>query len=871
MRSRVKELFDAGIADYVHKMEANMHHENIVTADIKTVVHGSVSFSEHAMASGGLMAIDEEWRFVLLVLQYFGGMMQLLNYRPVELADFNNRVTCSSCLSDQLELHFETSRLMSPPPPPQSQSQSTPREAARRSPQQRVLPARRRSTWRFVRALLWKNWVLKRRRYVATLLEIAFPTAFILLMGYLKTLTDDVAVPTGWSDASPSDASAQSSMDTSSSAITPGSTYNLYTPYGGSLLPWVLAELPKFNMHESTLTGLLLALGQQSMLADDGTSSLVQDLPASQIQECVQGVAVYGAVSTNRSSPHRVPEACGGKVSPYKLAIAPDTTFTRQYFLQTMELWYPRVNFLDSSISLQAPSFKESVVFYKTAEALEAYIQSSKYGDGLENPRVYGAIVFDTFPESVDEIGTFSSIEYTLRLNSTLGKRGTQGRVPRTIGNPPAISPFQRDINVNHYSRYAVTGFMTLQTLVTRFVSCMPEWDVRTNTTTGICQRPHTTAVSSPELDDRLLATLNNDALIQASLTALSGGPSTKVADFRLENLVDAAYLPFSSILGFMSSDAKEALLKPLRQAPQPYLGASVTPFPVESYTSSPFYSDVKNVFAIIFILAYLYAISRILVVFVEEKESRMREFMKILGVEEKAIVISWYITYTGILMVGSVLQTYAGTFGLFANSSVIIVFLFFFLFSMSVLAYGFLVSTIFSRARAGAFVGMVVFFLMYFLSAAFKAETSQDAKKFGCILSPVALTLGVRVLSDLESTGQGISFSNIDVETENFRFSTALWAFLFDTILYTLLGLYLEKVIPKDYGTTLKWTFPFSPSYWLKTGHHSMTQDPSYLKESLLANVVLDVNSNFEPVNGELREQERNGSALSVQRLRKV
>lgn len=97
MRSRVKELFDAGIADYVHKMEANMHHENIVTADIKTVVHGSVSFSEHAMASGGLMAIDEEWRFVLLVLQYFGGMMQLLNYRPVELADFNNRVTCSSC------------------------------------------------------------------------------------------------------------------------------------------------------------------------------------------------------------------------------------------------------------------------------------------------------------------------------------------------------------------------------------------------------------------------------------------------------------------------------------------------------------------------------------------------------------------------------------------------------------------------------------------------------------------------------------------------------------------------------------------------------------------------------------------------------
>lgn len=60
VRSRVKELFDASIAVYVHKVKTYMHHEKIVIVDSKTVVHGSVNFSEHVMASGGLMVINEE-------------------------------------------------------------------------------------------------------------------------------------------------------------------------------------------------------------------------------------------------------------------------------------------------------------------------------------------------------------------------------------------------------------------------------------------------------------------------------------------------------------------------------------------------------------------------------------------------------------------------------------------------------------------------------------------------------------------------------------------------------------------------------------------------------------------------------------------
>ncbi|ETL98845.1 hypothetical protein L917_04165 [Phytophthora nicotianae] len=697
--------------------------------------------------------------------------------------------------------------------------------------------AERRTTWLFIRTLLWKNWTLKRRHPVATFMEIALPCIFILIMGLLKTLVDDVSVPEGWSDD-----------ESVTGDDTLGTSYNLFQT-SGTTLSGIPAVLPKFTMHETSLWGILLYMGSLSI--SEGMK--MDELSSADLENCTTGVTTRGLVDIDPTSEYAVPTSCRGKVAPYKIAIAPDNTFTRDYFMQTMELWYPRINLRNTSTSAVFPSFMESVKFFDTEEAMEDYVSGQDYASSLENPHIYGGIVFDSYPDD-DNIGSFQDIEYTVRLNSTLGRRGAIGLVPRTGGDPPQISPFQKSISMDYYTRYSITGFMTLQTLVTRFVSCMPQWDASTRTTNGECQRPQTTAEVSTELDDALLSSLDNDVIISTAVQNIAGSDAT-----------------FSSLKDFFPNETVEALLKPLRQAPQPYLGASVAPFPIEAYISSPFYDQVSDVFAIVFILSYLYSISRILVVLIQEKELRLREYMKILGVKEKAIVVSWYITYILILFFGSILQALMGMAGLFSNSSVVLIFLFFFLFSLSVLAYGFMISTIFSKARVGAFVGMVVFFLMYFVSAAFTTETAENQKTAGCILSPVALSLGVTVLSNLEATGTGVNFSNASVLSDNFRFSRSLLMFAIDTVLYTLLGLYFEKVIPKEHGTTLKWYFPVSPSYWRSRRKAREALKDSDPGEALLDSVSVDVNHNFEPVNAELREQERQGEVLAVQRLRKV
>ncbi|KAF1787671.1 P-loop containing nucleoside triphosphate hydrolase [Phytophthora cactorum] len=638
--------------------------------------------------------------------------------------------------------------------------------------------AQRRTSWTFIRSLLWKNWLIKNRQPAATACEILVPTFFILLLGVLKLLTTTVDVPAGWTGP-----------------------YNLSNH--GQSIEWVDTDLPKFALHESTMTGLMLKLGRQSI--DDGLR--LEDLSASDLAACRTGVLAGGLVDTNTSSPFSVPTECAGKVVPYKIGVTPDNAFTRSYFAEAMDMWYPRLDLINSTTeTLTIPSFKESIQFFDTNDALTDYVKSDNYGDNLDNPKIYAAIVFDSAP-SGDDIGSFGSIEYSLRLNSTKGD-DLVGRVPTTDGSLVDVESFQKDIVTDYYSAYTVTGFMTLQTLVT------------------------TTAVVSTELDNTLLDVLSKDGLIQETLD----GPGTNMSD----------------VLAGLSSSTQEALLTPLRQAPQSMLGSTVVPFPVDSYTSSPFYANVASVFSIVFIMAYLFTISRIL-------------FMKILGVTEKTIILTWYMTYAAILFVGAVVQALAGLVGLFPNSSVIVTFLFFFLFGLSVLALAFLISTLFSKARVGAFVGMVAFFAMYAVSQGFSTGTGESAKRLGSALSPVALALGVQVLANAEETGEGVQFSTMGTLSDNYRLSTALWMFVFDTVLYTVLGLYLEKVMPKEYGTTLKWYFPVSPSYWRSRKQKQVTV------EAPVDDVALDLNPSFEPVNADLREQEQRGESLTVKRLRKV
>ncbi|EGZ11630.1 lipid exporter ABCA1 family [Phytophthora sojae] len=666
--------------------------------------------------------------------------------------------------------------------------------------------------------LLAKSWLLKKRHWVAMLLEIFLPVLFILLITALKRLSTDVQVPAGWS-----------------STASDGKSFSLMQ--NGYLV------------QEPTMNGLMTYLAVRTASEIHNTTGV----SGTEQEVCAFSVGYGGFVSTDTSSQYAVLPSCRSYFTPYKLAIAPDNDFTRKYFFETVKQWYPRV-MLNTSMGVTMPSLEDSVIFFDTEDAMESYIGEVGYGKGFATPIVYAALVFDQYPEG-DKIGTFQSIEYSVRMNSTQGGGGSPGVVPRTLGDPAFESPFQRTIEQAYYSSYASRGFMTLQTLVARFVNCMPDWDESTKSTTGVCKQKLSTAVSNTANDDRLFHAVDGDVLLGAALS-----------------------VPFaSSGTGWqtlLTASGREQLLVPLRQAPQPYFATTVAPFPIDSFLSAPFYDQVSSVFPLVFILAYLYAISRVLVVLIQEKETRSREYLKILGMSESAIILSWYITYFVIFLISAILQAIASTAGLFPNSDPGLIFLFFLLFSLSVLAFGFFMSTLFSRSRTGSFAGMVLFFFMYFVSSGFSSTSSIGSKTGACILPPVALSFGVQSLATAESTGVGMSFESSSTVVDNFKFGSSIGMLFFDIILYTLLGLYLERVIPREYGTVEKWYFPLQPSYWVR----SFRAKRCLSKVNDVANnvvngshAVLDIeNPNMEVASEELRHQERTGEALVISDIKK-
>ncbi|KAH9091241.1 hypothetical protein LEN26_018836 [Aphanomyces euteiches] len=684
-----------------------------------------------------------------------------------------------------------------------------------------AVPHKRRG---FTSTLLWKNFLIKRKHPIKWALEILIPVALIVLLGGLKTLSDDVAVPEGWS-----------TDDVAHDHDKNGTSYSLFaqeTSFGN-------VTSPRFYQTEATVSGLLLDMATTSWTTRKRASSMTTDE-----NTACSAAAFAGNVSTDVNSPYAWPSTCRAFIIPRKLAIIPDNDFTRRYFLQTLSVWYPRVP-LDASQSLVIPAITDSVAFFADEASLEAYITGGGYGKNFSTPTIAAAIVFTNEPPTLGSVG---NVEYKLRLNSSLDDGGSIGDIPRT--NAKAYQPLQRSIQTSEYMHYAKTGFMAYQTLVTRFALCVPDWNTQNKTTTANCTKPTSVMTSSATSDFAFVASqVQNDPNLVASIAVYM--QTTK-------NSFNLTVVPPTSL---------SSLAKPLRQMPQPVGGAAVFPMPIEAYTSSPFFDGVSDSLGIIFLLSYLHILSSVLVALISEKESKARELMKILGVRDSAIIVSWYITYGIIFAVAAVLQAIVSKVLLFKHASLAILFVFFLLFGWTVMSYGYMISAIFSKSRKGTYLGMIGFFAMYLGTVAFTDTSTAESKRSVCILSPAAMTFGIKSLAKAEGNGVGITTSNWTADINNFKFTTALYALMIDCVLYTLLGLYLERVVPKDYGVTEKWFFPLSVSFWRK----KFIQRRCRGVQNDMA-VAVDINQdNFEPVGAELKRQEVTGEAFQIHHLRRV
>lgn len=82
------------------------------------------------------------------------------------------------------------------------------------------------------------------------------------------------------------------------------------------------------------------------------------------------------------------------------------------------------------------------------------------------------------------------------------------------------------------------------------------------------------------------------------------------------------------------------------------------------------------------------------------------------------------------------------------------------------------------------------------------------------------------------------------------------------ESILYLLIALYVEKVMPGNFGVPEKWYFPFSREFWCG--------EPEYTGVEDMNGAANDLNSNYVRLNFEAEPQNRH-AGVRVKNLRKV
>uniref|UniRef100_A0A8C0GHW2 P-type phospholipid transporter n=1 Tax=Chelonoidis abingdonii TaxID=106734 RepID=A0A8C0GHW2_CHEAB len=271
--------------------------------------------------------------------------------------------------------------------------------------------------------------------------------------------------------------------------------------------------------------------------------------------------------------------------------------------------------------------------------------------------------------------------------------------------------------------------------------------------------------------------------------------------------------------------------------------GIYLQQMPYPCYVDDVFLRVLNRSLPLFMTLAWIYSVAMIIKGVVHEKEARLKETMKIMGLSSGILWLSWFISSFIPFLISSCFLVLILKLGdILPYSDPAVVFLFLATFAVATIAQCFLISTFFSRANLASACGGVIYFsfyLPYVLCVAWRDHITFPLRLCVSLLSPVAFGFGCEYFSLYEEQGVGIQWYNLNaspVQDDPYNFATSLALLLLDACLYGLATWYIEAVFPGQYGIPKPWNFPFLKSYWFgkssSDGCHPFPTDSVMLVE---------------------------------------
>ena len=232
-------------------------------------------------------------------------------------------------------------------------------------------------------------------------------------------------------------------------------------------------------------------------------------------------------------------------------------------------------------------------------------------------------------------------------------------------------------------------------------------------------------------------------------------------------------------------------------------------------YRADSFGEFMGYMIGVILVMAYMTPLSLYVYRMVGDKESKIKESMKIMGLGEGQYFLSYFIQYTAINLFSSIIN--AALFTSFLDCIPYYYLLItLFLWSMDVFALIYFFQSFIDKTKIALVLSLVIYFMMYCVSLACMFEGGSMAAKIALSLFPqVCLNNGILLFSKFQYHFRNFKDREFLEIYTTFSVGLMYLMFVLDFFLFLFLGFYLHNVIPHDFGIRKPLYFIFTSDFW--------------------------------------------------------
>ena len=267
-------------------------------------------------------------------------------------------------------------------------------------------------------------------------------------------------------------------------------------------------------------------------------------------------------------------------------------------------------------------------------------------------------------------------------------------------------------------------------------------------------------------------------------------------------------------------------------------------------YRDDSFGEFMGYMIGVILVMAYMSPLSLYVYRMVGDKETKIKESMKIMGLEEGQYFLSYFIQFSVINIFSSLIN--AALFTVFLDCiPYYYLFVTLLLWSLNVFALIYFFQSFIDKTKIALVLSLVIYFMMYCVSLACMFEGGSLAAKIALSLFPqVCLNNGILLFSKFQYSFRRFKDREFFEEYTTFSVGLMFIMFVVDFFLFLFLGFYLNNVLPHDFGIRKPFYFICTSDFWCSNKKRKNNTDKKNIEKKLDENLEEDIKENNEDNN---------------------